>query len=473
MLYLPSDLFKYSIDIKDETILREFIQFIKIRHQHKGHYFNSHIMHERLWITNLDIQLEFIQELVPYFDLLESIKLVDSNNRTSPDSNFDSCIINKFTLQNFNFIVDKMHFVLPKYLIDASKLVESESCWKPFYKIFFLSLSYKTYSQTISILKDIKETRMQISNLYLGVSNLEELEDLIKPEYISNTVSKLRIWFKDTIMLTDTFFDNINQIRLKDIDFSFDFGITASFDIIRILKNIQQNIKITLNYGYSTNSCTLCFAHVPIKIVQSNCEDPLFIECSQFTCYVKINKLNESFWFSSADPESAQGNSETFIHVKMSIEYKFDNIKILDESKVVKIYKMKFPDHSPMSECELIIIPMKYLYSVDYDSKDIQSLMSHKYKLEFMNQISKAQKVSCSVSYYNEIQYLSEWVSLFPQKCWFSIEEFSKPDTWDELETYIKKKLDEDCFDDFSNIKLNCIYYNFFQFLFEIKKKIK
>ena len=242
MLYLPSDLFKYAIDIKDETILREFIQFIKTRHQHKGHYFNSHNMHERLWITNLDIQSEFIQELVPYFDILESIKLVDKNNRTSTDSNFDSCIINKFRLKKFNFIVDNKHFVLPKYLIEASKLAESESCLNPFYKIFFLSLSHKTYSQTMSILKDIKEIRMQISNLYLSVSNFEELEDLIKPEYISNIVSKLGISFKDTIMLTDTFFENINQIWLKDIDFRFAYKVTGSFDIIRILKNIQQKI---------------------------------------------------------------------------------------------------------------------------------------------------------------------------------------------------------------------------------------
>ena len=136
MLYLPSDLFKYSIDIKDETILREVIQFIKIIYQHKGHYFNSHNMHERLWITNLDIQSEFIQELVPYFDILKSIKLVEKNNRASPDSNFDSCIINKFVLQNSDFIVDDMHFVLPQYLIDVGKLAESESCWKLLLVIF-------------------------------------------------------------------------------------------------------------------------------------------------------------------------------------------------------------------------------------------------------------------------------------------------------------------------------------------------
>ena len=184
---------------------------------------------------------------------------------------------------------------------------------------------------------------------------------------------------------------------------------------------------------------TLWFSKVPIKIVQSNCENPLYVECDQFTCYVKINKLNENFWFSSADPEKDQGNSETFIHVKVSIEYNFSCCKLLDESEVAKFYKNKFPDHSPMSECELII-PMKYLCSVYYDSKDIQSLMSHKDNLEFISELSKAQKVSCSISYWNEIQYLSKWASLFPQKCLYSIDEYLKPDNWDELEIYILRQ---------------------------------
>ena len=246
MLYLPSDLFKYSINIKNESILLEFIQFIKIRHQHKGHYFNTHNMHERLWITNLDIQSKFIQELVPYFDILESIKLVDKNNRTSPDSNFDSCIINKFELQNCDFIVDDKHFVLPQYLIDASKLAESESRRKPFYKINYLYLG-TSFSQTMSILEDIKNVGMQISFLTFSVSNKEELEGLTNPEYLSNTVSELRILFKDTIMLTDVFFENINQIKLKDIDLCFVNKVTGSFDIIRIFKKYStkhQNISV-------------------------------------------------------------------------------------------------------------------------------------------------------------------------------------------------------------------------------------
>ena len=53
MLYLPSDLFKYLINLEDKTILQQFIEFLTMIHQHKGYYFNSHYMHERLWILAL------------------------------------------------------------------------------------------------------------------------------------------------------------------------------------------------------------------------------------------------------------------------------------------------------------------------------------------------------------------------------------------------------------------------------------
>ena len=118
-------------------------------------------------------------------------------------------------------------------------------------------------------------------------------------------------------------------------------------------------------------------------------------------------------------------------------KYIFDCCKLLDEFDVVKAYKTKFPDHSPMSECELII-PMKYLYSADYGRKNIHSLLSHKDKLEFMNEISKAQNISCSISCCSELQYLNEWVSLFPQKCRYSFVEYFSPENMCEFESYIK-----------------------------------
>ena len=123
----------------------------------------------------------------------------------------------------------------------------------------------------------------------------------------------------------------------------------------------------------------------------------------------------------------------------------------------MKTYKIKFPNYHLISECELII-PMKYLYSVDYSSKSILSLISHKDKLEFIKEVSKVQKIECAIGYCSELQYLREWTSLFPQKCRYSIYEYSKPDNCDEFETLIKSKLDADWFDDFSDLKLVSIY---------------
>ena len=458
-MFIPSDLFSFMIDLNNESILQEFIDFIRMKHQHKGHYFNAHYMNERLIISKLYILPDLINKLAPDHDILNSIKLTDENNWTNTEFNWNSCsIIDIFMIKDLkDFIVDKTHFILPQYFIDASKLFESETCWKPFYKLFTLYLGYYSYSQAISILEDIGNIGMKIHSVHISASNKEELEDLTNPKYFNKGLSNLRITLDDTIMFTNAFFDNINWIGLQTINFEFAYGVTGSFDIIRILKNVPQSVKLVLIHEYAIDSCSLRFTNVQIKIVQSNCEDPLFLKWNAFTCCLKIDQLSKDFWFSSIDSETTKDTSETFIHLKYSKEYNFDCCKLIDGSEIMKIYNIKFPNHHSMSECEFII-PMKYLYSVNYQSKSIISLISHEDKLEFMNQISKAQNIECAISYCSGLQYLNEWASLFPQSCWYSIYEYSKPDNYDEFETYIKSKLDADWFDDFSDIKLVSIY---------------
>ena len=148
---------------------------------------------------------------------------------------------------------------------------------------------------------------------------------------------------------------------------------------------------------------------------------------------------------------------------------------MLSESEIVKTYKIKFPDHNPMSEWEFII-PMKYLYSANFGHNNILSLNSYKDKLEFMDQISKAQKVSCSVRFCSEFKYLTECITLFPQKCCYSIAEYSNRNNWvklkeyikEKLEEYIKEKLEEDWFDHFFDLKIEHIDINQY---WEIKTK--
>ena len=260
-LFLPSDLFKFRVYLKDEGMMNKFIEFITMKHQHRGYFFIEHYMHERLWISTLSILSDLIQELIPYFDILKSIKVINDSDWTIADSDFNSCsIIDKFVIEGYyDFIVDKSHFLLPQYLIDASKLVESENCWKPFYKVNSLYLNYESYSNTKSILEDIWDIGIQINYWDFSVHNTEELDCLTKPEYFSKGLLELGLCFNDTIPLSDTFFDNINQIKMKEISIKFDDEVNGSFDIIRILKNAPQNIELNLKYGYITNNCSLSF----------------------------------------------------------------------------------------------------------------------------------------------------------------------------------------------------------------------
>ena len=189
-MFLPSDLFKFTIDLKNESILQEFIDFIRMRHHHKGHYFNAHYMHEWLKISKLYIWPDLIQELASYHDILNSIKLTDENNWTNTESDWNSCsIIDKSMIQDFkDFIVDKTHFILPQYFIDACELFETELCWKPFYKLFSLHLTFYSHFQTLKILEDIGNIGMKIWFVYIKASNKEELEDLTNPKYFNKNL---------------------------------------------------------------------------------------------------------------------------------------------------------------------------------------------------------------------------------------------------------------------------------------------
>ena len=154
------------------------------------------------------IRPDLIKELFSDFDILNSIKLTDEYNWTSTESDLNSCcIIDKFMIQDFkDFIIDKTHFILPQYFIDASKLFESELCWNPFYKLLFLHLTFYSYSQAMSILEDIGYIGIKIWFVYISASNKEELEDLTNPKYFNKGLSNIDITLKDTIMLTDKIF---------------------------------------------------------------------------------------------------------------------------------------------------------------------------------------------------------------------------------------------------------------------------
>ena len=101
-MFLPCDLFCFSIDWMNKSILQKFIKFIRMRHQHKGHYFNAHYMHEQLKFYNLLIQPDLIQELVLDLNIFNSIKIIDKKKWKSTEFDLNTCsIIDKFIIPSF------------------------------------------------------------------------------------------------------------------------------------------------------------------------------------------------------------------------------------------------------------------------------------------------------------------------------------------------------------------------------------
>ena len=75
-LLLPSDLFKFAIEIDTDKQLQNFIQFITNIKERIGCFFNSYFMHEQIWIYLMSIRYDYVEEISHYSDLMKSIHII-------------------------------------------------------------------------------------------------------------------------------------------------------------------------------------------------------------------------------------------------------------------------------------------------------------------------------------------------------------------------------------------------------------
>ena len=159
-------------------------------------------------------------------------------------------------------------------------------------------------------------------------------------------------------MLSDNFFNNINKINPKALTLQFRYGLTGVFDIIKAITIVNKDVKLIFEHSLALNQCQLIFANAPIKIIQSNYEEPIYLLCENFTCYLELNKYENHYWFTSNTTDENCEN-ETYIHISSSKEYCFENfILINDEEENKKINRYFYTDLS-ISEKELEIIVNK------------------------------------------------------------------------------------------------------------------
>ena len=75
-LYLPWDLFKYSICLFDENALNTFINVIQKIKDKNGYYFSKHFMHSRLCINEFIILSDLIENFYPKIEQLKTFEAI-------------------------------------------------------------------------------------------------------------------------------------------------------------------------------------------------------------------------------------------------------------------------------------------------------------------------------------------------------------------------------------------------------------
>ena len=139
-MLLPSDLFKFKIRLDEIYDLNQLVESMSRIKERKGWYFNTHYMHEQIFITSIDMNYDILNHFIPYIELFSSINVVTVS--LSEEYIFTSSMIDAFYLMinSFNdfsgsigYLADKFkeNSKIQKYRPQLSKL-----------KMFFFSISF-------------------------------------------------------------------------------------------------------------------------------------------------------------------------------------------------------------------------------------------------------------------------------------------------------------------------------------------
>ena len=78
-LKLPWDLFKFTISVKNQTDLNNFIEFIINISERRLNFFHNHFIHEKIFVFNTTIDFNLVEQLYPYIETMKSVEVWFSN----------------------------------------------------------------------------------------------------------------------------------------------------------------------------------------------------------------------------------------------------------------------------------------------------------------------------------------------------------------------------------------------------------
>ena len=326
LLFLPWDLFKFSIEINDNwlSLITTFIQLIKNIRDLRGHYFNNHFMHKRLSLNKLVVSEELIYNLNQIHEFMKTTMILrKEDNLISLKPLIEIIAINwKPTINYaknkvFNSILNRKRIIEPVF--KSSKRIHNfdnrdqnnKSLVKP------------------RIFSAIQDLNIEIDKYTLEPVDLSQWNIFLNPEVFMKRVDWIEFYLNSDnfSFLAGRLWDNIVAIQPKKIKIiNKTIGKIEDLILIKMLKSCQNLSRFNCDHS-SRHNINLCFTNVPI-LIKSFDQDPIVIKLDRFLLDVHSDNINSSFWFSKETSNDCLKES-TFLHLVGSQTYQFDNPTIL------------------------------------------------------------------------------------------------------------------------------------------------
>ena len=184
-MFLPWDLFKFTIDLKQESTVIIFLQLLEEIKQNKGYYFNKHYMHTRFWIIALYVDPILIHKLYPSLELLKETEIIGDINIDDTSFSYQKTkLIDKFSLKiKQSFCSTENKIVFPHYVNKFEDRSQINPEFILFKRVFYLNLSDISIEESIELLEDIRDLELKIDYICISSKSSNELELITSPEY--------------------------------------------------------------------------------------------------------------------------------------------------------------------------------------------------------------------------------------------------------------------------------------------------
>ena len=185
----PSDLFEISFYCYNEKQANSLIKYLEDIEERKGYYFNSHYMHEQIFINYIILGYQCVKNLIPYVDSLKSIKVTKSfyltvERRSMQEwSMFDWILLSCPSLKSLN---EKLEEFDESNGMDCKTILDVN----PFKLINYVSLNYLSYEDISEALNIIKKGDLTLNCWELNNSYPDEFENIIKIFMFKNGVNQ-------------------------------------------------------------------------------------------------------------------------------------------------------------------------------------------------------------------------------------------------------------------------------------------